>query len=221
MPGDVSVSGGKLRTPVGSAPILPLIAFGIGAYLLWFGVRYWRGTGELVWPSTPVKSVLQGKGLPSNRAATTATAELTAYEATLAPQGGSSSGPGGHVPSIQPNASEQLIIRAVLAGLGAPQNAANVDSIAAWIQHETPWPPVAKYNPMNTTLPEAGASDYNSVGVKNYTSWGQGVAATVATLLGGYPSIVAALRSGNGLCGNAAVSADLLKWSGGGYSSVC
>lgn len=68
-----------------TAPILPLIAIGIGAYLLWFGVRYWKGSGAAVWPSYPVRSVLEGKGVPANQqSATGASATLTAYEAQLA-----------------------------------------------------------------------------------------------------------------------------------------
>lgn len=40
----------------------------------------------------------------------------------------------------------------------------------------------AKANPFNTTLPMPGATNYNSVGVKNYVSAKQGVTATIRTL---------------------------------------
>lgn len=40
----------------------------------------------------------------------------------------------------------------------------------------------ARNNPTNTTLPMPGATNYNSVGVKNYVSGLQGVEATVKTL---------------------------------------
>ena len=72
-------------------------------------------------------------------------------------------------------------------------------------------------------LPEPGSTALagNPDGVQNYANVAQGLAATVATLEDGYPQIIAALRSGAGLCGNASVAGDLSKWSGGGYSSVC
>jgi hypothetical protein len=60
--------------------IIPIIMIGMGGYLLWFGVRYWRGAGAATWPSYPVKSVLQGKGVPPNIPATTAESKLDAYE---------------------------------------------------------------------------------------------------------------------------------------------
>lgn len=214
-------SGPELQTPAGTAPVIPLLMIGFGGYLMWFGVKYWRGTGPAVWPSYPVKSVLQGKGVPPNNAAPTAELQLAAFEQQIAAQGskgGTPPGPGG--PAPPPGASETMIIRAILAGMQAPQTQANINSMAAWIRHETPWPPVAKFNPMNTTLPMPGATDFNSVGVKNYTSWPQGIQATILTLEGGYPGIVAGFQSGLGVCGQGH-AAEFLKWSGGGYSSVC
>jgi hypothetical protein len=44
----------------------------------------------------------------------------------------------------------------------------------------------AAFNPLNTTEPWRGATDYNSAGVKNYPSGRAGIAATVATLDNGY-----------------------------------
>lgn len=110
---------------------------------------------------------------------------------------------------------------AVFAALGAPDTAANASSMAAWISHETPWPPVASWNAMNTTLPMSGSWVFNSVGVQSYPSESEGVQATASTLLGGYPLIVASLRSGAGLCGNPSLAGEFLTWSGGGYSEVC
>jgi hypothetical protein len=351
-----------------SSPLIPLLLIGIGGYLAWFGVKYWRGTGPAVWPSYPIKSVLQGKGIPPNTPAESNATQVTAYETAAAggiaaseggvpgPVGGGGqgsqaiasdalkykgagyvyggapgsgagnwdcssfanavigrdlkmaipgykagaydgsqhgpavddwlltslcetvvspaagdivcwqgAGPAGHMgiaisatqlisaldpaqgtnitligtthPGVpvarrviaataspgggpSPGASETLIIRAILGAMGAPQNQPNINSMASWISHETPWPPVARFNPMNTTESAPGATDYNSVGVKNYTSWGQGIAATVATLTGGYPGIVAGFRSGQGVCGPGH-AAEFLKWSGGGYASIC
>lgn len=235
MAGEIQVQGGDVVTPVGSAPVIPLLMVGAGAYLLWFAVKYWRGQGPAVWPSYPVKSVLQGKGVPGPQPATPSV--VSVYEAETIAQaqatttptpitiGGTSPGTGpgpspGPGPPPPPNASETMIIRSILSAIGAPQTAANVNSMAAWIQHETPWPPVARFNPMNTTLPMPGSTCFNSVCVRNYVSWAQGIEATARTLLGGYSCIVAKFRTGLGVCGPGCAS-DFSKWSGGGYSSVC
>lgn len=81
------------------SPVIPLIMIGSGLYLMWFAVKYWRGTGPATWPSYPVKSVLQGKGLPSNKSAATADVRLASYESqaqAAAPAGtGAPAGPGG------------------------------------------------------------------------------------------------------------------------------
>ena len=95
-------------------------------------------------------------------------------------------------------------------------------SLAAWISAiETPWPPVASWNAMNTTLPMPGAWIFNSVGVRSYPSEAEGVQANAETLSGGYPLIVSALRSGGGLCGNGSLAGEFGTWSGGGYYGVC
>jgi len=77
----------------GSA-IVPVIMMGVGGYLMWFAVKYWRGTGPAVWPSYPVKSVLQGKGIPANQPAPTADANLATFESDLGTvKGGAKGGP--------------------------------------------------------------------------------------------------------------------------------
>jgi len=54
----------------------------------------------------------------------------------------------------------------------------------------------ADNNPLDTTQPWPGATDYNSVGVKNYPSAAAGIAATAATLVNGhYNGLVADLRT--------------------------
>jgi hypothetical protein len=119
--------------------------------------------------------------------------------------------------------SEDSFIRATLADLGAPATQANITSLASWFPHEFPsWPPSASNNPMASTMPEPGATVFNYDGVRNYVSPSQGAQATAATLAdGNYPGIVAALRSGNGLCGDSALAGEFLTWSGNGYSGVC
>ncbi len=83
---------------------------------------------------------------------------------------------------------------AILKALGAPATPQNMLFLHAWAQAEGGG---AKFNPFNTTQPAGDASNYNSVGVKNYTSPAEGVHETVATLLNGrYSPIVNLLRSG-------------------------
>lgn len=108
---------------------------------------------------------------------------------------------------------------ALLTAIGAPITKANVKSLVDWQAMEGGnWENTAHYNPLNTTLNEPGATSMNSVGVKSYTSWKQGLAATVATLDShDYADIIAALKSGGGLSGDIP---GLSIWSGGGYSSV-
>lgn len=101
-----------LETPLGDAPVIPLLLAGFGAYLLWFGVKYWRGQGPAVWPSYPIKSVLQGHGLPPPQPAPSSSDVVTSYEATLgaqiAAQEASATSPGGGTISGSAIASDAL-----------------------------------------------------------------------------------------------------------------
>lgn len=108
---------------------------------------------------------------------------------------------------------------AILKTLGAPLTQANISSLVHW---QTLEGANSYNNPLNTTLRTSGSvGTFNSVGVQEYATAQDGIAATVATLLSGYGSIVSALRTGGGLSGNIpGVSGELSKWSGGGYSSV-
>lgn len=91
MTSDLNVSGGKLRTPIGDAPVLPLLIIMAGGYLAWFGIHYWRT--DVTWPTTPVKDFLQGHGLTPAGPVEPVTAELTDVEASMA-GGGSGAGTG-------------------------------------------------------------------------------------------------------------------------------
>jgi cell wall-associated NlpC family hydrolase len=46
----------SIKTPLGDAPVIPVLMVMLGAYLAWFGVHYFRG--DQAWPSDPIKSVL-------------------------------------------------------------------------------------------------------------------------------------------------------------------
>lgn len=230
MAADVSVSGGKVRTPVGDAPVLPLLLLAFGAYFMWYGVKYWRSSNTR-WASDPIKHVLQGKGLPPNVPAPSAGTEVAAVETRATAL--EASAPPGSVPGGEPNVTppsgpgQKAWIVAFLTAIRAPATDANISSVAAWINHESPWnasPPdgaLFTNNPLNTTEPGFGSTGtVNAVGVRIYPSVTEGLAATQAVITNGrYGDILLWLRSGKGLCGKQL--AGLSVWSGGGYSSVC
>jgi hypothetical protein len=91
----------------------------------------------------------------------------------------------------------------LLTALGAPINDSNVTALTTWQSREGGhWNNSASFNPLNTTLDMGNSQSMNSVGVKRYNSWDEGVQATVSTLTGknadarGYSAIVGALKSG-------------------------
>jgi peptidoglycan hydrolase CwlO-like protein len=111
--------------------------------------------------------------------------------------------------------------KALLVAMRLPVTADNVAAIAAWEMAEGGhWYNTAYYNPLNTTQSMPGATVFNSVGVKAYTSWRQGLEATVKTLKNGYyDAIIAALRRGND---SAAVAAAVgaSPWGTGNFSHL-
>jgi hypothetical protein len=72
-----------------------------------------------------------------------------------------------------------MFARRFLHGIGAPITDHTLAAMMAWMQAEGD---AGRYNPLNTTQDEPGATVFNWVGVKNYVSWEQGVKATVKTL---------------------------------------
>jgi hypothetical protein len=88
---------------------------------------------------------------------------------------------------------------ALLAKLGLPTTSPNLTAITAWENAEGGnWHNSDAYNPLNTTQSAPGAVATNSAGVKAYTSWDQGLTATVQTLTNGmYGGILAALSKGS------------------------
>ena len=93
---------------------------------------------------------------------------------------------------------------ALLGAEGIQDSSTDVNNLVRWWQAEGGAGPQFgvpnnddNYNPLNTTLPEPGAVSTNSAGVKSYTSWQQGLNATVDTLASpdyGYPAILADLE---------------------------
>ena len=83
----------------------------------------------------------------------------------------------------------------LLRAIRAKGDAENRRLLAAWARAEGG---TARNNPLNTTEPWPGATDYNTVGVKNYVSAADGIAATAKTLTNGhYDGLIADLRKGD------------------------
>lgn len=90
--------------------------------------------------------------------------------------------------------SRHLWTRDLLHRLGVPGSYYNALAIISQAQAEGG---SAKFNPLNTTREAPGATDYNSVHVKNYTSYEQGLTATVATFQqANMKPLMTALKSG-------------------------
>jgi len=79
-PPAVDISQGRLRTPIGSAPVLAVIMIMSGGYLMWFAIHYWR-SATVKWPSDPVKAVLQDAPVPAADPAVPATAQIAVASA--------------------------------------------------------------------------------------------------------------------------------------------
>lgn len=93
--------------------------------------------------------------------------------------------------------SDDDFYKSVLKCLGAQPTKGNMSFMYAWRQSEGGQ---ADNNPFNTTMKMRGATNYNSVGVKNYPSFEIGVKATCKTLkLSHYTDIVNGLRDDVGL----------------------
>jgi hypothetical protein len=88
--------------------------------------------------------------------------------------------------------------RDFLRNLGIRATGQDLRAIVGWEKAEGGhWANSARFNPLNTTLNMPGAVSINSVGVKAYRSWQQGMRATVQTIKNSaYSGIIAALRDG-------------------------
>lgn len=86
------------QKPSLQAPVIPLGLMMTGLYLCWFGVTYWEDT-KTIWPSDPVKDILQGDGLPARQTDTSAAAILNASESANATASGQSGSGSAAVPA--------------------------------------------------------------------------------------------------------------------------
>jgi len=117
---------------------------------------------------------------------------------------------------------------AALTALGAPDTAANVQTLVDWFANEGA--PHDLNNPLNLNTPYGGSTistangDPPAVHVQAYPVPADFFAAfPIQMNNGSYPAIVAALKAGTGLEGSAAtpeIASELSVYSGGGYDSI-
>ncbi len=121
--------------------------------------------------------------------------------------------------NLPANATQDQWAQAFLNTGGWPVTAQNLAAVVAWMQGEGT---AAVFNPLATTLPEPGATAFNSSGVQNYTSPSQGVIASVDTVKNtpAYAGINAALMAGTSAqnVANAVVSTGT--WTGSVFYST-
>ena len=112
--------------------------------------------------------------------------------------------------------SDKEFYKKILDGINAPHTDENFKFLYAWRKAESG---KARNNPFNTTQNmknDFNISNYNSVGVKNYSSKNIGIDATVKTLTNGrYKCIVNGLKNDKGAENIAACSSDLKTWGTG------
>ena len=103
--------------------------------------------------------------------------------------------------------TQEDFAKAVITGLGGKATPQAIQDMVYWEGKEGGnWSNTAKYNPLNTSYQSSGSINYNTgkagSGVQAYSSWQQGVNATIATLTGanagarGYTDITKALTGG-------------------------
>jgi hypothetical protein len=91
------------------------------------------------------------------------------------------------------NVTDKDFYSKILKQLNAPVTDENLKFLVAWRQSEGK---AGKYNPFNTTQKMPGATNFNTVGVKNYQTLQDGIDATVKTLTNGrYGCIVNGLKN--------------------------
>jgi len=115
-------AGPQVSTPAGDAPVIPLVLLGMGMYLAWFGVHYWRS--DVRWPTDPVKAALTGRPLPAAaRSEVSPHAQLTADVQALQPDTGTS---GSSSPASGSGSSSGQNLGSVGAGAATNQQLAKM-----------------------------------------------------------------------------------------------
>ena len=165
--------GKTASTPVGAGPVIPVAIMLIGGYLAWFGIHYWRDA-NVRWPSDPVKSVLQGKGIATASKQASTSAQLDALVTTAAPGGGSIPAS----PTVSGTAAQnKAVLQQVAASHG--WTGAEWDALVYVETREAGFSLTAK-NPSSGAYGEAqfinGPSEYAQYGGNSTSAFGQAVA---------------------------------------------
>jgi hypothetical protein len=178
-------------------------------------------------PAAPPATSPDGTSLDGTSLDGTSLGTTTDFASLLAQLQGSTaaSGLGGLIGSsssatgdMRSTAARQRFATDLLSGLGLPQTQENMRAMMAWQAAEGA---SASFNPLATTRAAPGATDSNSVGVKNFRSYEQGLQTTIDTLRNGlYGNILAALRNGNSATNVAQAIADSPWGTGDGVSAV-
>lgn len=155
-----------IKTPIGDAPVMPLVILGIGGYLTWFGIHYWRS--DVKYPTTPIKDILQGKGsTPAGTAPISHQAQLISdvQSASAAETGAtgtaSTSYPGGQPPAVagaggNPAANKNL--GKLLASTYGWNTGNEWNALVSLWDRESGWS-----NTADTRVTHAGGDNSNSV----------------------------------------------------------
>ena len=100
--------------------------------------------------------------------------------------------------------------------LSAPHDDANAWALVSWMQAEGG---NATWNPLNTTRDAPGATDYNSVHVKNYPDSKTGLLATSLTIKQpNFEHILGALKDPQGTAKRVLRAVEVSEWGTGGLA---
>ncbi len=105
--------------------------------------------------------------------------------------------------------------REVLKGIDAPRSKRNMRSLISWMQAEGYG---GENNPLNTTQEWAGATTFNSSGVKNYPSLTVGISATIKTLNYSFYDEIVALLHEDAPSWKVLVAVEKSPWGTGGLA---
>jgi len=125
---------------------------------------------------------------------------------------------------MAPLVTRYQFAKALLDRLGLKPTKRRLWALLAWMQAEGG---NAKFNPLNTTQEMPRATDYNSVGVKDYATLDEGVIATAKTLdygarhdLHGYKAIREAFVK-NHFASVILTAVERSEWGTGGLALLC
>jgi hypothetical protein len=133
---------------------------------------------------------------------------LSELQSTSSPSAAGNNTPAGAATNNREQWAHDFLTR-----LGMPVTGENVKLMVAWQQAEGTR---AQFNPLATTQNMPGATKFNSVGVKNFVSYDDGITANIKAITNGrYENILASLRRGDSAVTTAqAIAAS--PWGSGG-----